>query len=301
MAAYSYIAINAAGAELSGEIHARDTTAAHDALRVRGLLALDLKERGSSQEGLGSAVKKVKQRSLQVFSRQFATMIQSGLNVVAALTILEEQTEDQNLATVIARRAQRRRGRTSPLRGHGTASARLHEPLHLDGRGRRGRRHSRHRARARGDPDREGNGDQASRQGRDGVSADRSRVCLPRADRAPDVSRPDLREDLQGSRRRSPDPDQGRRLRLRSRSRLLVHPLPDDRTRDLDLPLLEEDRHPASRVWDRFRVRVPGRYRQGRPEDRDGALHANPLEPRRCGCRHHPRRSRSPARHPAIR
>ncbi len=101
MASYSYVAINAAGAELSGEIHARDVSAAHDALRGRGLLALDLKERGTSDEGLGAAVKKVKQRSLQVFSRQFATMIQSGLNVVAALAILEEQTEDNNLATVI--------------------------------------------------------------------------------------------------------------------------------------------------------------------------------------------------------
>ena len=102
MAAFFYTAINATGSELTGEIHARDLTSAQEALRVRGLLALDLKERGTSEEGIRAVVKKVKQRSLQVFSRQFATMIESGLNVVAALTILEEQTEDKNLTTVIA-------------------------------------------------------------------------------------------------------------------------------------------------------------------------------------------------------
>ena len=48
------------------------------------------------------AVKKVKPKSLQVFSRQFATMIEAGLNVVTALVILEEQTEDKKLAAVVS-------------------------------------------------------------------------------------------------------------------------------------------------------------------------------------------------------
>ena len=102
MAAFTYTAVNATGSELSGEIHARDVSAAQEALRVRGLLALNLKEHGASEEGLRAAVKSVKPRALQVFSRQFATMIESGLNVVGALTILEDQTDDRNLALVIA-------------------------------------------------------------------------------------------------------------------------------------------------------------------------------------------------------
>jgi len=101
VAAYSYTAINSAGAELAGEIHARDSGAASEALRVRGLLPLELTERAQADGGLRKAVRRVKARSLQVFSRQFATMIESGLNVVAALAILEEQTEDKNLAAVI--------------------------------------------------------------------------------------------------------------------------------------------------------------------------------------------------------
>jgi type IV pilus assembly protein PilC len=101
VAAFSYTAINSAGAELSGEIHARDATAAQEALRVRGLLPVELAERAQAEGGLRKAVRRVKPRSLQVFSRQFATMIESGLNVVAALAILEEQTDDKNLAAVI--------------------------------------------------------------------------------------------------------------------------------------------------------------------------------------------------------
>jgi type IV pilus assembly protein PilC len=100
--AYAYTAINAAGEETTGDLHARDFAGAQDQLRTRGLLALELNEAGAADAGkLGGRLKRVKPKSLQVFSRQFATMIESGLNVVAALGILEEQTEDKNLAAII--------------------------------------------------------------------------------------------------------------------------------------------------------------------------------------------------------
>ncbi len=46
--------------------------------------------------------KKVKPKALQVFARQFATMIGAGVSVVQALVTLEEQTDDKYLAEVIA-------------------------------------------------------------------------------------------------------------------------------------------------------------------------------------------------------
>ncbi len=101
MASFAYTAINAEGLELTGEVNAPDLGAAREALRVRGLLALEVAERASSTEGMRAAVKKVKPKTLQIFSRQFATMIEAGLNVVTALVILEEQTEDKKFATVI--------------------------------------------------------------------------------------------------------------------------------------------------------------------------------------------------------
>jgi type IV pilus assembly protein PilC len=101
MASYAYTAINASGLELDGEVNAPDARAAREALRQRGLVALSLDEQAAASQGLGLAIKKVKPKSLQVFSRQFATMIEAGLNVVTALVILEEQTEDKKLAKVI--------------------------------------------------------------------------------------------------------------------------------------------------------------------------------------------------------
>ena len=102
MAAYSYSAINAQGLELKGELHAPDEAGAREQLRVRGLLAQYLKELpASGEEGARTAFKKVKPKTLQIFSRQFATMIEAGLNVVSSLVILEEQTDDAYFASVV--------------------------------------------------------------------------------------------------------------------------------------------------------------------------------------------------------
>src|SRR3954465_6898075 len=103
MAAFAYSAINAQGLELSGEINAPDPASASEQLRIRGLLTQRLKELPASGEGgARGAFKSIKPKSLQIFSRQFATMIEAGLNVVGALVILEQQTDDANLQQVIA-------------------------------------------------------------------------------------------------------------------------------------------------------------------------------------------------------
>ena len=102
MAAYAYSAINADGLELSGELHAPDLAGAREQLRIRGLLASRLDELPSAGDDTARNVfKKVKPKTLQIFSRQFATMIEAGLNVVQALVILEEQTEDAYFGSVV--------------------------------------------------------------------------------------------------------------------------------------------------------------------------------------------------------
>ena len=102
MAAFAYTAINAEGFLSDGEVHAPSVDAAREQLRIRGLLAEHLEELPSAgEEGVRTAFKKIKPKSLQIFSRQFATMIEAGLSVVAALLILEDQTEDKYLAQVI--------------------------------------------------------------------------------------------------------------------------------------------------------------------------------------------------------
>jgi type IV pilus assembly protein PilC len=102
VAAYSYSAINAQGLELNGELHAPDLAGAREQLRLRGLLAHKLDELPSVGDGgARNLFKKVKPKTLQIFSRQFATMVEAGLNVVSALVILEEQTEDKYFVQVI--------------------------------------------------------------------------------------------------------------------------------------------------------------------------------------------------------
>jgi type IV pilus assembly protein PilC len=100
MAAYAYSAINSLGVESSGQLTASDVSAAREQLRQRGLRPVTLSEVGADATA-DRKRKKVKPRSLQVFSRQFATMIDAGLNVVGALVILEQQTDDKELALVI--------------------------------------------------------------------------------------------------------------------------------------------------------------------------------------------------------
>jgi len=100
MAAFAYSAINALGAESAGQITAPDAGSARELLRQKGLRPVSLSEVGAT----GSAEKKrkrIKPRSLQVFSRQFATMIDAGLSIVQSLVILEEQSDDKALAGVI--------------------------------------------------------------------------------------------------------------------------------------------------------------------------------------------------------
>jgi type IV pilus assembly protein PilC len=102
VAAYAYSAINAQGLELKGEVHAADIQSAREQLRVRGLLAQRIDELpATGEDSVRTVFKKIKPKSIQIFSRQFATMIEAGLSVVAALAILEEQTDDKYLSAVV--------------------------------------------------------------------------------------------------------------------------------------------------------------------------------------------------------
>ncbi|HET8527845.1 MAG TPA: type II secretion system F family protein, partial [Gaiellaceae bacterium] len=101
MASFAYSAINAQGVVSAGEINANDLASAREQLRLKGLLAQSLQELAEGDAISVPRFKAVDAKSLQIFSRQFATMIEAGLNVVAALVILEDQTDDKVLAHVV--------------------------------------------------------------------------------------------------------------------------------------------------------------------------------------------------------
>jgi type IV pilus assembly protein PilC len=103
-ATYSYSVRDRAGKLVSGTLEAESQSAVARRLKAMGYAPVSINEAnaGMSKEikipGFGG---KVKLKDLAVFSRQFATMINSGLSLLRALTILTEQTENKKLAEVI--------------------------------------------------------------------------------------------------------------------------------------------------------------------------------------------------------
>jgi type IV pilus assembly protein PilC len=104
MATFTYKAINAEGLAFDGTLTAADVTTALGLLRQQGLMTdrIDEVDGGASgKKASAGSFKAVKAKSLQIFSRQFATMIEAGLNVIGSLVILEQQTSDAVLASTI--------------------------------------------------------------------------------------------------------------------------------------------------------------------------------------------------------
>ncbi len=100
MTNFAYKALDARGAQAVGEIEGESKAAVAAALRSRGLTVLDLNEvkHGWGQIQIGG---RIKAKDLTVFSRQFATMVNSGLSMLRCLYVLEEQTPNRKLAAVI--------------------------------------------------------------------------------------------------------------------------------------------------------------------------------------------------------
>ena len=104
MATFTYKVMDARGAPATGEVEGDSKVVAAAALRGRGLTVLDLNEikRGLGQIDVLEPFQRIKSKDLTVFSRQFATMVNSGLSMLRCLYVLEEQTPNKKLAKVIA-------------------------------------------------------------------------------------------------------------------------------------------------------------------------------------------------------
>jgi type IV pilus assembly protein PilC len=101
MSTYVFKAMDLAGVKAKGEIEADSKQAVSDQLRARGLIVLDIGDKYASREIELSFLKSVKAADLAVFSRQLSTMISSGMSILRALYVLEEQTESKFLKETI--------------------------------------------------------------------------------------------------------------------------------------------------------------------------------------------------------
>jgi type IV pilus assembly protein PilC len=103
MTTFAYKVLDSRGAQASGEIEGDSKSAAAATLRNKGFTVLDLNEvkKGLAQIDIGAAFQTIKSKDLTVFSRQFATMVNSGLSMLRCLYVLEEQTPNKKLAKTI--------------------------------------------------------------------------------------------------------------------------------------------------------------------------------------------------------
>ncbi len=101
MSTFVFKAIDLAGGKARGEVEADSKQAVSDQLKQRGLIVLDIADKHSSRQIELDFMKSVKANELAIFSRQLSTMINSGMSILRALYVLEEQTESKFLKETI--------------------------------------------------------------------------------------------------------------------------------------------------------------------------------------------------------
>ncbi len=101
MATYVFKAIDLGGTHAKGEVEAASKQAVADQLKSRGLIVVDISSKHSSKELNVTLFERVKAGDLTVLSRQLATMVASGMTLLRALYVLEEQTESRPLRDAV--------------------------------------------------------------------------------------------------------------------------------------------------------------------------------------------------------
>ena len=98
MATYAYKALDLQGAPSKGEIDGDDKQAVASNLRAKGLIVLDIEEQVPKSAGdILARFKKVKAAELTIMTRQLSTMVSSGMSLLRALYVLEDQAESDKL------------------------------------------------------------------------------------------------------------------------------------------------------------------------------------------------------------
>ncbi len=101
MSTYVFKAMDLAGAKAKGEVEAESKQAVSDQLKARGLIVLEIADKHASREIELNFLKSVSANDLAVFSRQLSTMISSGMSILRAMYVLEEQTQNKFLKETI--------------------------------------------------------------------------------------------------------------------------------------------------------------------------------------------------------
>src|SRR5919197_747317 len=98
MSTFVFKALDLTGASTRGEVEGDDKQSVASQLRAKGLIVLDIEEQKPTDvSDIFARFKRVKATELTVATRQLATMISSGMSLLRALYVLEDQAENEKL------------------------------------------------------------------------------------------------------------------------------------------------------------------------------------------------------------
>src|ERR687885_2280540 len=102
MATFAFKAVDLAGVPTRGELDGDDKQTVASQLRAKGLIVLDIEEQKNADIGdFFGRFKRVKAQELTIATRQLATMIQSGMSLLRAMYVLEEQARSDKFREAI--------------------------------------------------------------------------------------------------------------------------------------------------------------------------------------------------------
>lgn len=104
MPRYHYTAIATDGKKLKGEVTAESSYAARKQLRIRGVHSTSISEVGAStrrRAALASLFSKGKKRCLIDFTKQMATLLNSGIKLTEAIWVMAVQSPDQRFKNAL--------------------------------------------------------------------------------------------------------------------------------------------------------------------------------------------------------
>jgi len=94
MAQYNYKVMDKGGKTKKGVVEAVNEDKAKEKLKAEGYIVQELKEQGSGKKSGG---KKVKDKDLAVFCKQFVAVLNAGVTVISALEMMSEQMDNKTL------------------------------------------------------------------------------------------------------------------------------------------------------------------------------------------------------------
>ena len=102
MPLFAFKALDGTGVSASGELEAEDKQGVSAQLRGRGLIVIGIEEQKPTDVGdILARFNRVKAGDLTIATRQLSTMISSGMSMLRALYVLEEQVENDKLRAAI--------------------------------------------------------------------------------------------------------------------------------------------------------------------------------------------------------